>query len=53
MSCLIPEFRLNYELFPKQIYFTATDNDRKAYLNTHPKSRREEDKKGEPEPLNS
>ncbi|KAK3831085.1 MAG: hypothetical protein J3R72DRAFT_248371 [Linnemannia gamsii] len=51
MSYLLPGFRLNYELFPNQIYFTATDKDQKAYLKKHPKSRHEEDNKGEPEPL--
>ncbi|KAG0266836.1 hypothetical protein BGZ95_002985 [Linnemannia exigua] len=41
LSYRIPGFRLNYDWFPKQIYFTATDEDRKAYLRKYPSSRRD------------
>ncbi|KAK3836855.1 MAG: hypothetical protein J3R72DRAFT_526033 [Linnemannia gamsii] len=42
LSYRIPGFRRNYDLFPEQIYFTATEEDQGAYLRKYPKRRRDD-----------
>ncbi|KAG0269067.1 hypothetical protein BGZ95_002202 [Linnemannia exigua] len=53
LSYRIPGFRRNYDWFPNQVYFTATDEERRAYLKKYPKSRRDDPPLPPPPPPHS
>lgn len=42
LSYRIPGFRRNHDMFPAQIYFTAAEEDQRAYLRKYPKRNRDD-----------